>query len=88
MNRISGYQGRPLTKLATELSLLVFIRSSELRFARWSEVDLERKLWTIPAEREAIDGVKFSERGSKMQTPHLVPLCDQAIVVLRLIYFF
>ena len=88
LNRISGYQGRPLTKLATELSLLVFIRSSELRFARWSEVDLERKLWTIPAEREAIDGVKFSERGSKMQTPHLVPLCDQAIVVLRLIYFF
>ena len=86
--RIGAYEGRPLTRLAVELSLLVFIRSSELRFARWSEIDLERKIWTIPAEREPIDGVKFSERGAKMRTPHLVPLSDQAITVLKLVYFF
>ena len=88
LTRISVYDGRPLTKLAVELTLLVFIRSSELRFARWSEIDFERKLWTIPAERQPIDGVKFSERGSKMRTPHLVPLSEQAITVLRLISFY
>ncbi len=86
LSRISSYKGRPLTQLAVELSLLVFIRSSELRFGRWSEIDFERAIWTIPAEREAIEGVKFAHRGSKMRTPHLVPLSKQAISVLRRIY--
>lgn len=86
LERISKYKGRPLTTLAVELSLLVFIRSSELRFGRWSEIDFERAIWTIPAEREAIEGAKFSHRGAKMRTPHLVPLSKQAINVLRRIY--
>ena len=71
--RIDHYSGRPLTKLAVELTLLVFIRSSELRFARWSEVDFKTAMWTIPGEHEAIDGVKHST-WIKMKTPHLVPL--------------
>lgn len=86
LERISNYKGRPLTQLAVELSLLVFIRSSELRFGRWSEIDFEHAIWTIPAEREAIEGNKFSHRGAKMRTPHLVPLSKQAINVLRRIY--
>lgn len=86
LERISKYKGRPLTTLAVELSLLVFIRSSELRFGRWSEIDFERAIWTIPAEREAIEGAKFSHRGAKMRTPHLVPLSKQAINILRRIY--
>lgn len=86
LGRISNYKGRPLTQLAVELSLLVFIRSSELRFGRWSEIDFERAIWTIPAEREAIEGNKFSHRGAKMRTPHLVPLSKQAINILRRIY--
>lgn len=86
LERISNYKGRPLTQLAVELSLLVFIRSSELRFGRWSEIDFKRAIWTIPAEREAIEGNKFSHRGAKMRTPHLVPLSKQAINVLRRIY--
>lgn len=86
LNRIASYKGRPLTQLAVELSLLIFIRSSELRFGRWNEIDFERTMWTIPAEREAIDGMKFSHRGAKMRTPHLVPLSTQAIFVLRRIY--
>lgn len=81
--RIDHYSGRPLTKLAVELTLLVFIRSSELRFARWSEVDFKTAMWTIPGEREAIDGVKHSQRGSKMKTPHLVPLSRQAVTILE-----
>ncbi|MGE5034952.1 tyrosine-type recombinase/integrase [Yersinia rohdei] len=83
LHRIDYYSGRPLTQLAVELTLLVFIRSSELRFARWSEVDFETAMWTIPGEREPLEGVKHSHRGSKMRTPHLVPLSRQALAILE-----
>ena len=86
LQRIDNYTGRPLTRLAVELTLLVFIRSSELRFARWSEIDFETSMWTIPAEREAIEGVKYSQRGSKMRTPHLVPLSHQALAILKQVH--
>ena len=83
LQKIENYSGRLLTKLAVKLTLLVFIRSSELRFARWEEIDFTNAMWTIPAERQPIEGVKFSYRGSKMRTPHLVPLSDQAINILK-----
>lgn len=83
LHRIDTYTGRPLTRLAVELTLLVFIRSSELRFARWAEVDFENAMWTIPGEREPLEGVKHSHRGSKMRTPHLVPLSRQALTILE-----
>ncbi|HHT2663327.1 TPA: tyrosine-type recombinase/integrase [Citrobacter freundii] len=86
LHRIDCYMGRLLTRLAVELTLLIFIRSSELRFARWSEIDFETAMWTIPAEREAIEGVKHSHRGSKMRTPHLVPLSHQALAILRQVH--
>ncbi|WP_374257262.1 tyrosine-type recombinase/integrase [Yokenella regensburgei] len=83
LHRIDSYTGRTLTRLAVELTLLVFIRSSELRFARWSEVDFDTAMWTIPGEREPLEGVKHSHRGSKMRTPHLVPLSHQALGILE-----
>lgn len=83
LTRIDAYPGRPLTRLAVQLTLLVFIRSSELRLARWSEIDVDRALWTIPGERVPIEGVKHSHRGAKMKTPHLVPLSRQAVAVLE-----
>ncbi|WOA54174.1 tyrosine-type recombinase/integrase [Dickeya solani] len=88
LQRIDSYTGRPLTRLAVELTLLIFIRSSELRFARWSEIDFETSMWTIPSERDPIEGVKHSHRGSKMRTPHLVPLSRQALVILKQIQQF
>ncbi|CCI74894.1 unnamed protein product [Klebsiella pneumoniae subsp. rhinoscleromatis SB3432] len=83
LDRIECFKGRKLTKLAVKLTLLVFIRSSELRFARWEEIDFKNALWTIPAEREPMKGVKHSHRGSKMRSPHLVPLSRQALEVLK-----
>ncbi|EEP5314359.1 integrase arm-type DNA-binding domain-containing protein [Salmonella enterica] len=82
--RIDGYQkGRELTRLAVLLTLHLFIRSSELRFARWSEIDFRNKVWTIPATREAITGVRYSGRGAKMRTPHIVPLSRQSVAILK-----
>ncbi|MGC0929779.1 integrase arm-type DNA-binding domain-containing protein [Pantoea agglomerans] len=82
--RIEDYQqGRELTCLAVSLTLHLFIRSSELRFARWSEIDFRNKIWTIPATRESIPGVRYSGRGAKMRTPHIVPLSRQSITILE-----
>lgn len=86
LRRIEGYQGRPLTRLALILTLQVFVRSSELRMARWGEIDLKRALWIIPAKREALLGVKHSTRGSKMGDEHLVPLSPQAMATLEKIH--
>ncbi|TBL68624.1 tyrosine-type recombinase/integrase [Hafnia alvei] len=83
ITRIDSYKGQLMTRLATKLTLLIFIRSSELRFARWPEIDFEKSIWTIPPEREPLPGVKHSHRGSKMRTPHLVPLSRQALEILQ-----
>ena len=83
LERLDAYSGRQLTRMATQLTLLVFIRSSELRFARWAEIDFEKALWTIPGVRAPIEGVKHSTRGAKMGTPHLVPLSRQAMAILE-----
>ena len=47
--------------------MLTFVRTTELRAARWDEVDLEAAEWRIPAER------------MKMRDPHIVPLSRQAV---------
>ncbi|HCP9797973.1 TPA: integrase arm-type DNA-binding domain-containing protein [Escherichia coli] len=82
LERIGAYhQGRELTRHAVLLMLHVFIRSSELRFARWSEIDFTNRVWTIPATREPIIGVRYSGRGAKMRMPHIVPLSEQSIAI-------
>lgn len=83
ISKIEDYTGRPLTKLAVLLSLHTFVRSSELRHARWAEINFETAMWIIPAKRERIDGVKHSERGAKMGSIHYVPLSNEAINILK-----
>ncbi len=61
----------PHTRLAMKLLLLTFVRTSELIQATWDEFDLEDRTWLIPTER------------MKMRRPHLVPLSDQALAILR-----
>ncbi len=71
MRKIEGYRGAPTTRLAIKLMALTFVRTSELIGARWAEFDLVAKRWDIPASR------------MKMRTPHVVPLSDQAVEILR-----
>lgn len=70
-------------RLVVEISSLAFIRSSELRFARWPEVDFETAMWTLPGERETPEGVKYHQRSSKMRTLHFAPLSRQALAVWK-----
>ncbi|EFT8083550.1 tyrosine-type recombinase/integrase [Salmonella enterica] len=83
LEKMDGYKGRLLTRLALELNLHVFLRSSELRLARWDEFNLKARIWTVPAKREAVKNVRFSERGAKMKDEHLVPLSAQAVALLE-----
>ena len=64
---LAGYTGSIITKTATKIILLTAVRTQELRFARWQDIDLEKGIWEIPAEV------------MKMKRPHVVPLSKQVI---------
>lgn len=68
---IDVYEGHPITKAALQLAPLVFVRPGELRQAEWSEINFMKSEWHIPAEK------------MKMRQPHIVPLSEQAIHILR-----
>ncbi|MFD1259270.1 tyrosine-type recombinase/integrase [Entomomonas asaccharolytica] len=77
--RLYNYPHYVVTKYALLITLHTFVRSSELRFARWDEIDFTNKVWIIPETREAIEGVRYADRAAKMMTAHIVPLSDQVI---------
>jgi integrase len=58
---------------ALELAILCASRSGEVRGATWSEIDLDTRVWIIPAER------------MKMKVEHRVPLTGEAIALLKAI---
>ena len=58
------------TRCLIEWQLLTLVRPSEASGARWEEIDLDAKLWTIPAER------------MKAKREHIVPLSPQALEIL------
>lgn len=59
------------TRCLIEWQLLTLVRPSEASGARWVEIDLDAKLWTIPAER------------MKAKREHIVPLSPQALGILE-----
>lgn len=71
MRSIYGYEGHPYAIAALKLSALLFVRPGELRAAEWREIDMESAEWRIP-------GAKM-----KMKIDHVVPLCTQAMEILR-----
>lgn len=71
LRAMEGYSGSLIVRSALKLSALLFVRPGELRHMEWSEIDLESSTWSIPAEK------------MKMKQPHLVPLCTQALEIIR-----
>lgn len=71
LRAIDGYSGQPLTCIALKLTPHLFVRPGELRRAEWDEFDLDKAVWTIPAEK------------MKMRDPHVVPLSRQARKLLE-----
>ena len=56
---------------ALEFTVLTAARTAEITGGQWTEIDLDAKTWTVPAER-----MKAGKR-------HVVPLSDRALAILR-----
>jgi integrase len=65
LGRIESISARAL-----EITILCALRNGEVRHARWSEIDLQARVWTIPAAR------------MKARREHRVPLTGQVIAIL------
>ena len=70
LRAIDAFDGQPGTRIALQLLALLFPRPGELRLAEWTEFDLERAVWSIPASR------------MKIRRPHRTPLPRQAVELL------
>ncbi|KAB7886402.1 tyrosine-type recombinase/integrase [Poseidonibacter ostreae] len=68
---IDEYSGDYTTKMALKMLPYVFVRSYNIRYCEWSEIDLVNKVWIIPA--------------SKMKTKieFILPLPNQVIEILE-----
>jgi integrase len=66
LNNVGGIASKALL-----FAILTATRSGEVRGAKWSEIDLKQKTWTIPANR------------MKAGKEHAVPLSDEAVTVLK-----
>ena len=62
----------PPTKLAMMFMIYTCVRTKELRFAKWNEINLdcEEPLWIVPAEK------------MKMRKTHHVPLAPQTVKII------
>jgi len=71
LRAIDGFKGTFHVKCALMLAPMLFVRPGELRQMEWVELELDAAQWNIPAEK------------MKMKQAHIVPLCKQAVAILR-----
>ncbi len=71
LNALDDYPGYLLTRYALQLIIFTFVRPGELRSAEWKDIDLDKAIWRIPAEK------------MKMKEEHIVPLSDQVIELFK-----
>ncbi|MDR2820183.1 MAG: site-specific integrase, partial [Desulfovibrio sp.] len=76
LRALDAHSGRYAVQCALRLAPLVFVRAGELAGAEWSEIDLEKAEWRIPAAR------------MKMKQVHIVPLSRQTLAILRELHDF
>ena len=71
LQTVEATKASEASKLALRFLVLTAARSGEVRGARWSEIDAEKQVWVIPAER------------MKAGKEHRQPLSDAALLVLE-----
>ena len=69
--KLENYDGELQTKLALKFLILTFVRTVELREAKWQEFNFDSQEWNIPPEK------------MKMNEKHIVPLSKQTIKLLE-----
>ena len=84
LRAVTGYQNldkvSPIAIAALRLLMLTTTRTSEVRFSKWADFDLDAGCWVIPEEQTGRKG-KLGRRN-----PHAVPLSAQAVKILRDLY--
>lgn len=73
---IQHYTGSTITCFALRIMPYVFVRSGELRGARWNEINFDTATWTIPAER------------MKRRREHIVPMARQVVKLFQELKYF
>jgi len=71
MRDVQAYKGHLETRIALQLSAYLFQRPNEICAMEWAEIDIEKALWSLPAEK------------MKMRQAHLVPLPKQCLELLE-----
>lgn len=72
MARLRGMDS--ISARALELTILTAARTGETIGAKWHEIDLDAKIWTVPGDR------------TKSGREHQVPLSDRAVEILRALH--
>lgn len=67
-------QMAPQTRIAIKIILLTGVRTAELRLAKWSEINFDESLWTIPA---------LHSKASMVHKVHLSDLTKQLFLQLK-----
>lgn len=65
------FTGWRITIDAMKFQILTMTRPGEVRGVKKQEIDLEKRIWTVPIER------------MKMRREHLIPLSDQALEIVK-----
>jgi integrase len=73
MLEIANAAIKKTTRCLIEWQLHTMTRPSEAATTRWADIDFDKRLWTIPAER------------MKKRRPHTIPLSDQALALLEVL---
>jgi len=71
LKAIEDYAGDISTKKALELAPYIFLRSKEIAGIRWEEIDLDKGVIEVPAER------------MKKKRPHIVPISSKALEIIE-----
>ena len=82
LRAIDGYKGGPVVRAGLKLAPILFQRPGNLRTMRWSDLDLERGLWSIPSE-----DMKRTKAAKINGQPHVCPLPRQAVEMLRELHY-
>jgi integrase len=78
LQSIGEYKGSILTKTALLLLAMTFQRPANVRGMRWQDLDLQAGMWNIPSAL-----MKRTVQQKVSGKPHLVPLCREAVALLR-----
>jgi integrase len=71
---VSAYGGYIPVRYGLVILAHTFLRPGEVRYGEWSEIDWERRIWAVPAQR------------MKMKDAHLVPLTEPTLAALKALF--